>query len=258
MALMALTLIDFLRSEDSFEEYPEYEAALVKYLDFLMSLRLSNGQFYKSYEYESGTGGGNPSPYFDGEILLALVKARNHLDLRQWDGLLLESAEQMHRVHVDQARRQDPDSNATKGFYQWGSMAYFEICQSDLPAKKEEYADWIIDLVYWMIDEHRTLTRRRNTAYAYEGLICAWELARLTGNAEALQKIGDVINDVLYKLTSWQVGSPNQNASLLGNRSNDPKAIGGVMNHRKEAPLRIDVCQHQMHAVILAMRNVYK
>lgn len=82
MALMALALIDFLRSEDSFEEYPEYEAALVKYLDFLMSLRLSNGQFYKSYEYESGTGGGNPSPYFDGEILLALVKARNHLDLR--------------------------------------------------------------------------------------------------------------------------------------------------------------------------------
>ena len=258
VALMALALIDFLRSEDSFEEYLEYEAALVKYLDFLMSLRLSNGQFYKSYEYESGTGGGNPSPYFDGEILLALVKARNHLDLRQWDGLLLESAEQMHRVHVDQARRQDPDSNATKGFYQWGSMAYFEIYQSDLPAKKEEYADWIIDLVYWMIDEHRTLTRRRNTAYAYEGLICAWELARLTGNAEALQKIGDVINDVLYKLTSWQVGSPNQNASLLGNCSNDPKAIGGVMNHRKEAPLRIDVCQHQMHAVILAMRNVYK
>ena len=258
VALMALALIDFLRWDDSITEYPEYEAALVKYLAFLMSLRLSNGQFYKSYEYESGTGGGNPSPYFDGEILLALAKARNYLDFRKWDGLLLESAEQMHRVHVDQARRQDPDSNTTKGFYQWGSMAYFEIYNSDLPANKEKYAEWVIDLAYWMIDVHRTLMRRRNTAYAYEGMICAWELARLTGNTEALQKIGDVINDGLYKLTSWQVGSPNQNAFLLRNRSNDPKAIGGVMNHRKEAPLRIDVCQHQMHAVILAIRFLYQ
>ena len=130
--------------------------------------------------------------------------------------------------------------------------------RTKLDNQLEKYAEWVIDLAYWMIDVHRTLMRRRNTAYAYEGMICAWERARLTGNTEALQKIGDVINDGLYKLTSWQVGSPNQNAFLLRNRSNDPKAIGGVMNHRKEAPLRIDVCQHQMHAVILATRFLYQ
>lgn len=96
-------------------------------------------------------------------------------------------------------------------------MAYCKICHSDLPAKKEKYAEWVIDLAYWMIDEHRTLARRRTTAYAYEGMIYAWALARLTGNAEALRKIGDMNNDGLYKLTSWQVGSPNQNAFLLGN-----------------------------------------
>jgi hypothetical protein len=28
-------------------------------------------------------------------------------------------------------------------------------------------------------------------------------------------------------------------------------------NHDKEAPLRIDVTQHQMHAVILALRYAY-
>ncbi len=258
VALMALALLDFLRSGDSTAEDPEYEAALVKYLNFLVSLRLPNGHFFKSYDYESGKGEGSPSPYFDGETLLALVKARNQLDFREWDELLLESAEQMHLAHVEQARSRDPDSNTTKGFYQWGSMAYFEIYNSDLPADKEKYAEWVIDLAYWMIDVHRTLKRRRNTAYAYEGMICAWELARLTGNAEALGTIGDVINDGLYKLTSWQVGSPNQNAFLVRNRTNDPKAIGGVMNHRREAPLRIDVCQHQMHAVILATRYVYQ
>ncbi len=258
VALMALALIDFLRSDDSIAEHPEYEAALVKCLDFLISLRQANGHFSKSYDYETGWGDGSPSPYFDGEILLALVKARNYLGFRQWDELLLESAEAMYLSHVDLARSRDPDSNTTKGFYQWGSMAYFEIYKSDLPADKEKYAEWVIDLAYWMINEHRTLKRRRNTAYAYEGMICAWELARLTGNAEALRMIGDVINDGLYKLTSWQVGSPNQNAFLLKNRTNDPRAIGGVMNHRREAPLRIDVCQHQMHAVILAARYVYQ
>ncbi len=258
VALVALALIDFLRSDDSSADEPEYRAALPKYLNFLISLRLPNGQFFKSYDYETGRGAGDPSPYFDGEVLLALAKARNYLDFREWDELLLESAEQMHLAHVDQALLQDPDSNTTKGFYQWGSMAYFEIYNSALPVDRNKYAKRVIDLAYWMIDEHHTLTRRRNTAYAHEGMICAWELARLTGNGEALRKIGDVINDGLYKLTSWQVGSPNQNAFLLKSRTNDPRAIGGVMNHRREAPLRIDVCQHQMHAVILATRYLYQ
>lgn len=31
-------------------------------------------------------------------------------------------------------------------------------------------------------------------------------------------------------------------------------AIGGVQNHRSESALRIDVTQHQMHAVVLARR----
>lgn len=90
MALMALALINFLRSDDSISEHPEYEAALAKHLDFLMSVRLSKGQFYGNYKDESGAGKGNLSPYFDGGTLLALAKARTHPDFRKWDGLLLE------------------------------------------------------------------------------------------------------------------------------------------------------------------------
>jgi hypothetical protein len=36
--------------------------------------------------------------------------------------------------------------------------------------------------------------------------------------------------------------------------TDDEKAIGGVQNHRAMAPLRIDVAQHRIHAVILARR----
>ena len=41
VALMTLALIDFLRSDDSTADEPEYRSALLKYLDFLISLRLT-------------------------------------------------------------------------------------------------------------------------------------------------------------------------------------------------------------------------
>ena len=67
------------------------------------------------------------------------------------------------------------------------------------------------------------------------------------------------IDTGLYKLTSWQVGGPLQhrNKYLLAHRTRDPLAVGGIMNHCRQAPLRIDVTQHQMHAVILALKYVY-
>ena len=48
------------------------------------------------------------------------------------------------------------------------------------------------------------------------------------------------------------------NGFIHSRPTDDPPAIGGVQNHRRESPLRIDVTQHQMHAVILAHRYVYK
>ena len=45
---------------------------------------------------------------------------------------------------------------------------------------------------------------------------------------------------------------------LVLTKTDDPKAIGGVMNSKSYPKLRIDVTQHQMHAVILARRFIYK
>ena len=108
-----------------------------------------------------------------------------------------------------------------------------------------------------MIDVHKTLERTRNTAYAYEGIIHAYELARVTGDKNHTEKFASVIDEGLYKLTSWQVGGPIQNEYLQNHTTSDTLAIGGIMNHKEEPPLRIDVTQHQMHAVILARRYVY-
>jgi UDP-N-acetylmuramoyl-tripeptide--D-alanyl-D-alanine ligase len=236
VALMALTLIDTLRARDEVEGRDDLESELDQYLAFLLSLRTDNGHFHSGYAPTDGAPMGEPSPYFDGETLLALVKAAKYLDRSTLRPGILESAAAMYERWVDYALIEDPDSPLTKG---------------------EVWADRVIDLAYWMIDVHRTPERRRNTAYAYEGIITAWELARLTDNREAQKKLGEVIGLGLMKLTSWQVGGPLENPFFGTRPITDRFALGGVMNAADDPLLRIDVTQHQMHAVLLARRFVY-
>jgi hypothetical protein len=256
VSLISLTLIELLQAKPDLPNYEKYEADLNKYLDFLISLRLENGQIASKYSHETGEATAGPSPYFDGETLLAFTKAANYMNRQDLKEMILESAESMYEENIKKALKEDPDSNTTKGFYQWSSMSFYEIYTSGWD-DVDKYADYTIDLAYWMIDAHETLTRTRNTAYAYEGLISAWELARLTSEEDAMIKIGNVIDEGLFKLTSWQVGGPNQNSYLLSHPTEDKFAVGGIMNHRQEPPLRIDVTQHQMHAVILALKFIY-
>ena len=69
---------------------------------------------------------------------------------------------------------------------------------------------------------------------------------------------GKAIDKGLYRLTSWQIGGPvDRNYFLSSNKTDDKVAIGGIMNSCKNPNLRIDVTQHQMHAVILARRFIY-
>jgi len=185
-----------------------------------------------------------------------LVKAAKYAGYQDLKDQILESAEAMYKNYVFDALKVDHDSNATKGFYQWSSMAFYEIYTSGWEGV-EKYAEYAIDLAYWMIDVHDTLRRRRNTGYAYEGLASAWELARLTHNRAAMKKIGAVIDMALIKLISWQVEGPIPNDYLRANRTRDAKAIGGVLNSRQRPFLRIDVTQHQSHAIILARRYIY-
>jgi len=258
VALVSLAIIDFLRAaEDIDPEFQdELETDLDKYLTFLVSLRTDNGQFHQSYDHYVGIGYSDPSPYFDGESLLALSKAAKYLDKTEYVSIILESADAMYTNNVVEALDIHPDSTTTKGFFQWGCMSFFEIYTSGWD-NTEQYSDIVIELADWMIDVHRTLSRTRNTAYAYEGIIHAYELARQSNDENHIDKFACVIDEGLYKLTSWQVGSPIENEFLQNNPTTDTLAIGGVMNHKEEAPLRIDVAQHQMHAVILALKYVY-
>jgi UDP-N-acetylmuramoyl-tripeptide--D-alanyl-D-alanine ligase len=258
VALVTLSIIDFLRSAEDIDKdfHDNLLYDLDKYVKFLLSLRLDNGQFHQSYYVSNGTGYGSPSPYFDGETLLALTKAAKYMDKHELIPMIFESADSTFMAHVIEARIQDPDSSITKGFFQWGCMSFFEIATTDWK-NSNNYSHNVMYLTDWMIDVHRTLERTRNTAYAYEGIIHAYEVARINNDSYRIEKYFSVIDEGLYKLTTWQVGGPIPNIFLQNHTTSDKLAIGGIMNHKEEPPLRIDVTQHQMHAVILAQKYVY-
>ncbi len=259
VALVALSHIDYLRAAAdvlSKEKRARYQKHTKQYLDFIAFAQTAGGRFHRSYDLENGQPYGSPSSYFDGESLLALTKAAKYLGRDDLKPLVFSAADAGYDKNVVETRRKDPDSKVTKGYYQWSSLSYFELATSGWP-NTEKYGDWLIELADWMIDTHRTLERTRNTAYAYEGIIPAYQMAVIRGDADHAKKFGCTIEKGLEKLTSWQVGSSVANGFISKYPTNDPLAVGGVQNHRKEAPLRIDVTQHQMHAVILARRHYF-
>ena len=150
------------------------------------------------------------------------------------------------------------DSTKTKGFFQWSCMAFWEYQDAEWK-DSEFYRQYILSLAWWMINVHKTLYRTANTAYVYEGIIPALLIARDEKMKNVISDLEYTIDRALYKLTTWQVGGPlqSENLFLLNNPTKNDKAIGGVMNYKNRPVLRIDVTQHQMHAVIWALKYVY-
>ncbi|HXK16787.1 MAG TPA: hypothetical protein VNG33_03200 [Polyangiaceae bacterium] len=257
VALVALAHIEYLRAA---RELPSSERELLdqrlgEYLQLLKQSIFPNGLFYADYELTKCKPQGDSSPYYDGEALLALVKAAKYLGRTELLPTIMRSAAAGKALNIDQARVDEPDSDVTKGYYQWSSMAFYELATSDFPGTKI-YGDALLELADWIIDTHRILTRNRNTGYAYEGIIHAYALAKQRGDARTA-KYGCVIDLGLEHLLSWQVGSPIANRYTAAASLADSKALGGVQNEPFDAALRIDVTQHQMHATQLARQYVY-
>jgi hypothetical protein len=259
-ALMALSLIEYLRALQGGEESARaqsYRQTLGEYLKQLVDAINDQGLWYGSYENEDCSPFGVHSPYSDGEALLALVKAAKYLDHHELEATIRRMADAGHLRNIERALETDRDSDTTKGYYQWSSMAFFELATSGWP-NTTHYGDYLLELAHWMVDVHKTLMRTRNTAYAYEGIIHAYELARRRNDSALVRKLACVIDIGLEHLISWQVGGPLATARTSGPGSQERLARGGIQNSASEPGLRIDVTQHQMHATILARRYVYR
>jgi hypothetical protein len=259
VALLALAHIDYLRSDP--DDAAVYRLHLDQLLAFIVHAHREEGRFAAAYDLQDGRPYGRPSPYYDGEALLALVKAAMYLGRSDLMPLARFEARAGHQHNVVQALAADPDSDTTKGYYQWSSMAYYELATQPAAtahgsATTEPWGNWLLELADWMVDVHRTLARTRNTAYAYEGIVPAYALARARGDSVRTRRFGCVIEAGLWRLSSWQIGNPIANPFIRAKATHDRLAIGGVQNHAREPELRIDVVQHQMHALLLA-RELY-
>lgn len=257
VALVALAHVEYLRARLDLpaEQRARLEERLDEYLNYLRRAVHPSKLWFSNYEPKNCKPKGAPSPYADGEALLALVKAAKYLGRRELLPIIMSGAEAGKRLNIDEARAENADSDTTKGFYQWSSMAFFELATSDF-SDTRQYGDVVLELADWIIDTHHILTRTRNTAYAFEGIVHAHELARQRADPR-LAKLACAIDIGLERLIGWQVGGPQPNRYAGASGSDDPKARGGVQNAAFEPELRIDVVQHQLHATLLARKYVY-
>ena len=257
IALVALAHIELLRSgaELSPERRAKVQTDLTGLLATIRAQRADDGGFF-SYYRKNLTPYRKPNPYADGEAVLALTKAAKYTGHTERFDEVVGWVKKDYVRNVANARDKDPDSDTTKGYYQWSSMTWFELANSDV-AGKGPWEDWLMELAVWMIDTHRTLKRTRNTSYAYEGIIPAYETARKKGDPREA-KFRCVIDQGMRKLTSWQLGHPLAVSYVSKADPADTRGRGGIQNIHNEPGLRIDVTQHQMHAVILHRRYVAK
>ena len=264
VALVALAIIEYLRTEkDGNVQLPvSYKKDLTDrlngYIRHLQHMILPNKLFSMSYDLKNKKKSSRSSPYFDGEAILCLVKAAKYLGYTRLIPLIETSSIVMAKTYTIDQWKTDPDSKLTKGFFQWSCMAFWEYHDAGWK-NATAFGDYVLSLSWWMIHTHKTLKRTRNTAYAYEGIIHGYRIAKTGNHQAAVHDLAYTIDKGLMKLTSWQVGGPLQsrNRFLTSNPTADSLAIGGIMNHKRKPPLRIDVTQHQMHSVILAIKYVY-
>ena len=257
-ALLTLALIDYLRAAQDLpaDKRSLFQTRLNDYLKMLVKSMHPSGLWYSEYDVATCKPQSEPSSYSDGEALLALVKAAKYLERQDLLPTIMTAAAAGKKLNIDDALAREPDSDVTKGYYQWSTMAFYELATSEFP-NVAIYGDTVLSLADWMIDEHAVLTRLRNTGYAYEGIIHAYALAKQRHDTTRQAKYGCVIDLGLEHIMSWQVGGPVANPFSAGGAAQNPRVLGGVQNAAFDPALRVDVTQHQMHATLLARRYVY-
>ncbi len=270
VALVGLAIIEYLQGADEIDSEfrRRLELHLDGYLAFLQSMQLPDGHFSGEYHFLAQTRSSESSPYYDGETLLCLTKAARYLGYSELIPVVERAARAMAETYTVRSWEVDPDSKQTKGFFQWGSMAFLEYYEAQWK-DHELIGDVALALSWWMVHTHETMARSLNTAYAVEGLIAGYRVASQRGDSAAAVDLLYVIDRMLFKLTSWQINGPlaSHNEFLVNHPTQDEWAVGGVMNKdspaRRPRPattyheLRVDVTQHQMHAVSLALHHIY-
>jgi hypothetical protein len=260
VALVSLAIVELCRGEDDYLTATGrglYDTWLDTYLQYLQHIELDTGGWGKRYLVTLNERDPESSPYFDGETLLLYCKAARYMGRKELIPKIERLGPLLAERYTVAAWQADPTSDDTKGFCQWGCMAFAEHVEAGWQ-NADVTGDAAMALAWWLIYRHEIETRRGNTGYAVEGLLGAYRVARQRGDAESMQILRGVCERLLSRLISWQIGGPQQdrNHFLTTNRI-DPRATGGILSGEEAGFVRIDVVQHQVHAMLMALELLF-
>ena len=220
VALVCLAIADFCRGER--EHRPSaaiglYQSWLTQYLAFLAYMELDNASWGQAYLVSEAKRQPLSNPYADGECLLAYSRAARYMDRKELVSSIEKRAPALARKYTVTAWQTELDSGETKGFFQWGCLAYAEYVGAGW-REPELIADAALSLAWWQIHAHRVQLRRGNTAYAAEGLLAARDVADRTGNAAAAKRLGDVALSILSRLIPSQIAGRSKTETPTSKR----------------------------------------
>jgi hypothetical protein len=260
VALVSLAIVELCRGQEDYLTSTGrglYETWLDTYLQYLQNLELDTGGWGQRYLVAENERDPDASPYFDGETLLLYCKAARYLGRKELIPKIERIAPLLAERYTTVAWRENPDSEDTKGFCQWGCMAFAEHVEAGWQ-NADLLGDATMALAWWLIQRHEVESRLGNTGYAVEGLLGAYRVARRRGDTASMQTLREVSERLLSRLISWQIGGPQQARNhFLSSRQIDPRATGGILSNADSGFVRIDVVQHQVHAMLMALELLF-
>lgn len=260
VALVTLSLVELWRGEDAYLTRMGRglcAAWMDNYLSYLSGLEMDNGSWGRAYWVSRNEREAASSPYYDGEALLAYCRAARYGGHGELIPKIEKIAPLLAQRYTVEAWRMNPDSEDTKGFFQWGCMAFLEYVEAGWK-DADMIGDACLALAWWQIHRRNVEAREANTAYAVEGLLAAYRVAEIRQDKAAMALIRRTVERMLVQQISTQVGGPLEKLNfLLATRPYRPECVGGIMYAPWVGQIRIDVVQHQVHAMLMALQYLY-
>lgn len=275
VALLALAHIEVLRRPEELESEQEkqtLEAHLEGYLKAILAARTGKHNFHMYYHSKGGTHFGPTSAYYDGECLLALVKAAKYLGHDHlWPQIKASAEAGWHKNVVKgldfgegkvQPVHESDGEKAKKrlmGYYQWSNMAWYEAMGTKDP-DFSKYASRQLRYSGYILQKTKT-SGTGNKGFLFEGIIPAYVTAVQVGDKKAEREFACGIRQGVANLHRLMVGHTKADGLKEQSKADnfdDERAQGGAQGSLKSGALRIDTTQHQLHALLMAKRLVQR
>jgi hypothetical protein len=211
VALAALAIVDYLRAGKSDDrERARWSEQLDEHLRYLLDARHPSGLWHGNYTVRDGVPTGAPSSFYDGEALLALARAARYLDRGELVDKIMRAAASGYRRNVLLALRKDPGAPTVRSYYQWATMAFFEMVEAGWPGA-EQYVEVIYYMTDHMVQACRIAESTYNTGATLEGVVHACRIADRRGDVARAREYRQVLDQGLANALSLQIGNDHAN-----------------------------------------------